>query len=365
MDKTEILKYANIKHDGSILLGNHTVCDGSHFGRKIGIFSHIHRDHTNLFNQAMHECSQIFVSPATLDLLAVLDQDYDHNVSAETYFKGRHIHPLDFKTPKIPILDEFSLDKTFGDKITLIKANHILGSAQVVVETSDNVKIVYSGDFTSGTDPIPCKILVLDSTHGDPMFNTVIERKSLENRLVECVENEITSGKSILIRAHRGRLQYTMHLLSERLPNDIKFLTHPNDLKLIPVYRKYGLKIRDSIDFKSPQGEGEESKDYPYIEFRAHGQGKNMLEESDKMTVFELGGKILGGGNVLRQKMDGNYDLEFGDHADYKTIIDYVKGANPEAVVTDYSRGKQGEKLAERLSSEGFTAIPLPVLDKS
>jgi Cft2 family RNA processing exonuclease len=79
------------------------------------------------------------------------------------------------------------------------------------------------------------------------------------------------------------------------------------------------------------------------------------------MAVFELGGKILGGGSSLRHTKDNKYDLEFMDHADYSTIIQYVKKASPKVVITDYARGRQGMKLAENLKKEGFQAIALPM----
>lgn len=361
MKLEDVEKYANIKNDGSILLGQYTVCDGASYGRKIGVFTHIHRDHTALFNQAMHECSQIYVSYPTLDLLAAMEQDFTQNVSAEAYFKGRHIHPLDMRTPIIPKLDEFSGDPQYGDKITFIPSKHILGSCQVLVETKDNVRILYSSDFAKGTVPESCNILVLDSTHGDPMFNTGIDNESLERRLVQYVDEEIQNTKSILVRAHRGRLEYTMHLLSEHLPKDMPFLVHPIDLKLIPVYRKYGMPIRECISYTSFEGEKKENSGYPYVEFRVHGQGTNFLEGTEKMTVFELGGKFLGGGSVLRHTKDNKYDLEFMDHADYSSIVEYVKQASPEYVVVDYARGKQGLKLANSLEKEGFKCIALPM----
>jgi hypothetical protein len=78
------------------------------------------------------------------------------------------------------------------------------------------------------------------------------------------------------------------------------------------------------------------------------------------MAVFELGGKFLGGGDILRHTSANKYDLEFMDHANYDTIIEYVRAASPEFVVVDYTRGKQGQKLAKHLEEKGFQAIPLP-----
>ena len=306
MNESTVRKYAQIKQDGSILIGNNTVCDGADSNRKIGIFTHIHRDHTELFNKAMHECSQIFVSPPTLDLLAALDQDFASDVSTECYFKGRHIYPLDFDTPKVPKINDM-----YGDKITLFPSKHILGSSQVLVEAEDGTRIVYTGDFGPDAKPIPCDILVIDSTHGDPMFNTVVDRESLERRLVDYVDKEIQEGKSIMIRAHRGRLQYIMYLLSNTIPGQTKFLCHPIDRKLIQVYEKYGMCIRECISFKSSVGEDIHESGTPYVEFRSHGQGANFMENTEKMTVFNMGGRYLGGGTVIRHNPSCDYNLEF------------------------------------------------------
>ena len=75
MEQSKVLEYADIKPDGSILLGNHVVCDGANYNRKIGVFTHIHRDHTELFNKAKQECSQIYTSLPTLEMLSALEQD--------------------------------------------------------------------------------------------------------------------------------------------------------------------------------------------------------------------------------------------------------------------------------------------------
>ena len=49
------------------------------------------------------------------------------------------------------------------------------------------------------------------------MFNAPVEPKSLENRLVQWVEHEIENGNPVCIRAHAGRLQYVMSILSSKI----------------------------------------------------------------------------------------------------------------------------------------------------
>ena len=221
-------------------------------------------------------------------------------------------------------------------------------------------RIVYTGDFGRGAKPIPCNILVMDSTHGDPMFSASVDPESLERRLVEYVDEEIQNSKNILVRAHRGRLQYTMHLLDRALPKEMRFLAHQTDINLIPVYRKYGMQIRDCTSYESEEGRNIQEGNAPYVEFRTHGRGSNFLEGSDKMAVFNMGGRFLGGGTTIRT--NDSYHLEFMDHADYDSVIEYVRGAEPQYVVTDYARGKQGKKLAEAIEQGlGIKAIARPI----
>ena len=390
-----LLEYAKIKSDGSILLGNHTVVDGFEPGRldsdpksptynqvvgkrAIGVFSHIHQDHTRLWASAMQNCDTIFVSPPTFDMLAAYDQDETNNVSSECYFGGRHVKRLDFTKTKVPELNtrELNREKKFGDSVTLYEAHHVLGSAQVKVTTCDETNIVYSGDFTHPkTEPIPCDVLVLDSTHGHPMFNTVVDNDSLENTLVTLIEQEIATNHPVCIRAHVGRLQYLMHILSDRIADDIKFLcSNSKHKKLIPVYRKYKMGIRNVLDPEhSIEGEDAMYGSYPFIEFKSKNEAPSKAEWDKRSTVFHIGGEYLGDKIPITQKKstefkeinEREYKLEFGDHGNYESILNYVRGCEPKLVITDNYRSSWGESLAERINDElqdelQITAISQP-----
>ena len=355
MDEIDVLKRADIIGDGSILLGKHTVCDGARRGRRIAVFTHIHRDHTGLFDMAIQECSHVFMTRPTLEMMYAL-KNRDMGVSPECYFGGRHVRALDYGEPVRPKLDPFSPGSAYGDRITLFPSQHMLGSCQVLVVEDDGTRIAYTGDFAAGADPVACDILVLDSTHGTPTFDTSADRGSLERRLVEYVDEELQRGRNVVIRSHRGRLQYTMHLLHGALPEQVRFLAHPNDIAIAQVYRKHGMAIRDCINYNSAAGiQTWRSGHIPCIEFRSHGPDTRALDE---VAVFNLGGRTLGGGTVI--KTNGEYGMEFMDHADYASILAYVKKVSPRYVVTDYARGRQGAKLAEAIRGTGISAIARP-----
>jgi len=86
------------------------------------------------------------------------------------------------------------------------------------------------------------------------MFEMPADPESLGRRLSEYVDEEIQKSKGIIIRAHRGRLQEAMHLLGRQLPDEVRFLAHPTDIRLVPTYRKYGMWIRDCISYESEDG---------------------------------------------------------------------------------------------------------------
>ncbi len=77
-----------------------------------------------------------------------------------------------------------------------------------------------------------------------------------------------------------------------------------------------------------------------------------------RTAVFNLGGRFLGAGTTI--KKNGDYKIEFMDHADYASIIEYVKKAGPKHVVTDSVRGGQGQRLAKAIRDMGIDAVARP-----
>ena len=361
-----LLRYAKVNSRGSILLGENTVADGYEHGRDIGIFTHIHTDHTRLFNMALHECSSIYLSPPTYDLLEALERNQDESVSTYGYFNGRHIHRLDFDRPLRPKKHsrELGADISYSDEITLIQAKHILGSAQVRVSTMDGTRVVYSSDFAyPGTKPVECDVLVLDSTHGTSRFDSYVDSPSLETRMVDMIDAEIQAGFPITVRAHTGRLQYIMSILSGKF-KDIPFLVGDRNKKLIPVYNKYGMPIKDTISSDSLDGdEIASSTSIPFIEFKAVQERHSKAELDKRIAVFNMGGRYMGSKTTISQTSvdPGVYNLDFGDHGNYEGILEYVKRCNPGLVITDSYRSKWCEKLAENIHERlGIHAIPQP-----
>lgn len=368
MNTEKLLEYAKVNSQGSILAGKNTVIDGAESGREIGIFTHIHADHTEQYSLAKHQCSAIFVSPPTFDLLAALEQlDVHDELSSEAYFNGRHIHRVDFGETFIPKrnLRQINPKKELSDQITLHKAHHILGSAQVSVDTDDGVSILYSSDFSYPTKPPKCDILVLDATHGDPMFNANVESCSLEDRLAEAVEEEIQAGKPVVVKSHVGRLQYVIHLLSEKLPHNIEFLSSKKNIRLSNVYKKWQMGSRELKESGTYDADTISEGNFPFVEFLT-GNLTTEAEIMGRAAVFEIGGHHLGDKTTIRKYSENLYRLEFGDHGNYQNILKYVKDSEAKLVITDNYRSSWGVKLAERIKEEfpDIEVFPQPVTKK-
>ncbi|WP_064605328.1 MBL fold metallo-hydrolase RNA specificity domain-containing protein [Photobacterium sp. J15] len=92
-------------------------------------------------------------------------------------------------------------------------AGHILGSAYIELRMPCGKSVVFSGDIGPTNtpllvDPLPpesANLLVLESTYGDKLHNSVSER---ESRLFEIIERSLRDGGAILVLAFSvGRTQ--------------------------------------------------------------------------------------------------------------------------------------------------------------
>jgi len=341
------LKYVSLQQDGTILLGDYIVCDGYSEGREYAIFTHIHEDHIKYFSKAMNFSWKKLVSQPTYDMLIALE--------GQPLSNRYDLLPLEFGSP---------YHTKYKEKITLYRSNHILGSSQVLVETYQNLRILYSSDFNfPEIQTIPCDILVLDSTHGDPRFDMVSESQSLERRLIGLVKDETEEkGKPVVIRAHRGRMQYVMHLLSENLKGAVKFLADSKDCALANVYNKWGMKIREVIPVNNnPQAYRITQGNIPFIKFHTVGGAFTDEEYNGALTIRLSSDVKLFEGPSLKENSPNNYSIDMSDHASFSNILEYVKAIKPQAVITDNVRTKSGITLASEIVNKlGIQAFPSP-----
>ena len=301
----------------------------------------------------MHECSALFVSRPTLELLTAPSINSDLNPTPEACFGRRHIHVLDFEAQALAGKYIHDTNPTkYYDKITLYQSHHMLGSSQVLVVTSDGIRAAYSNDFAiPQASPLKCDALVIDATHGGPMFNSPVDAVNLKDMFVEYVKEEVEAGRSVCIRAHMSRLQHTMHLLSKTLAPNIRFMSAPDNRRLVRVYAKYGMPIRDVVPSGTWRAEKIVEGSSPFVEFKTTSECKSDHEVEKKSVVFNLEDVKIGHTTMIRQNVDNpnHYFVELGEHVMYSNILEYIKNCSPGVVITYATRSGWGEHLARKI----------------
>ncbi len=328
---TSELDHARIASDGSIFMGKNFCADGFSFQRKYSIYTHIHEDHIGQFDSSLGYCDLIIASKATVDLLKAIKGEY---LSIRDNLVG-----LAFEKP-------LNLD---DGTVTLFPATHILGSAQVLVETDDK-RIVYTGDFDCpGTEPVECDILIIDSTHGMTKYDySMIEKDKAKAELLELVRSfHRNSELPILVRAFRGRLQSIMHeLRSTRTCNGVLFVSSEPDYRIAKVYQEYGYASTPLQEIDSRLPLSTQVNDPVYIAFLPIGAGNNY---DSSHNVIEINSYGVSGPYTRINKR--KYRLCWSDHADFKGLIGYIEKSGARTVITDTIRG-QGYPLAEYINKE-------------
>jgi len=216
------------------------------------VLTHAHLDHSGYLPLLVKNGfrGEIYCTPATRDLCAILLPDSGHLQEKDAEFANRHgfskHHPA---LPLYTLRDaEASLQRfapvAFGDAKSLspqlrfrfVPAGHILGAAMVEL-TCGGIKVVFSGDLGRPNsaivvDPTPiheADYLLVESTYG----NRKHEARDPEDMLAEIVNRTAGRGGTVVIPSFAvGRSQLLMYHLrrlkqAKRIPDIAIFLDSP------------------------------------------------------------------------------------------------------------------------------------------
>lgn len=319
----------------AIKLGN-IYCDGYVLDKKIGVFSHFHEDHIHTISQCVGSYDVLITHITTLNAISALKPGIQYREQWTAQHFGTKYHT------------------DGGERVRLLKANHIPGSAQVHVET-DEATLLYSGDFNFPDVQIEhADYLVIDATHGDPWYDGKTDRRSVTNRLFEDVCEHTNLNKPVIIQAHTGTIQQIIHNFEikqrSRMPDDVTFVIDEKQKKVLQeIYRDEGNGFRNMVE-------------YPSKEFWS-------LVRNRKKIVLFFTGKIVD--DELRQfysiiidkyrfknnepaiiPFDGGCRYNLAAHASIEGIYSYIDAVDPKYVVTDYSRSKQAPLLAKLINQK-------------
>lgn len=330
----------DIKSNGAILLGRNFVIDG-YWDRMVRVITHIHSDHTRDLSRSLQRSSMIVMTHATLELLYEI---------------------MNLSVADRVLLSQKAMPLNYGEKacienecITLIESDHIIGSAQVLIE-SNGLRLGYTGDFKLGRTPImkDLDVLVIEATYGSPKYRRRFKH-DVERLLIDVIEDGISRGVPIRIYGYHGKLQEVMEII-RRHGITVPFIMPPKIYRVTKIAVKYGYKIDNFYNMYSQEGRDIASSNN-YILF----MHMNRAIERDLRSGVNI---ILSGwefSEPIKRVDDNTWLVAFSDHADFDELIEYIVKASPKHLVIDNSREGAAEELAEVVRREyGIDAIVLP-----
>ena len=333
MNANSLDEMIKIRHWGTIVIANSILCDGpNNFGmddgKNIACYTHIHDDHICGLSDALGRYkSHVYATKITKQLSSALLQCDTEWIKDRTNYVG-----LDY--------DETTQIDNF--EISFKKTHHILGSAQLLVNTK-NKNILYSSDFIlQGTDIVKnVDYLILDSTHGkhsehQTFDNEITSKTNIINKARELLD----STKQMIISANRGTMQLTMSWLRAALSDDIIFLAKKKDASIAEIYSNHGYycgEIEDDKKFDEYR-----KNNTPCILFQNHGSGSNV---DDSIPLIRIGSSTL----TSIDNDNSKSIINLQEHATISEVCDYVKAIEPKHIILDNSTRINNPKNAQYL----------------
>lgn len=330
-----MVERAQVAKNGAVLLGDSVACDAFDDQRPLRIVTHAHADHLGGLRKSIKCCQKVLMTSATRDLAEKLDQTL--------HLKGTQIQTLEYGTPLL-----------FGDeKITLVKADHILGAAQVLVEDAGGIRIVYSGDFRIDDTPVvESDVLVVEATYGSPScrrrFNV-----DVRELFVSMVEKRLRGG-AVYVFGYHGKLQEAMQLLRDA-DVSVPFVMPERVHEIAQVCKHHGMRLGDMSLSTDDCGRQLLEGNLPCVAFyHMNARGYVGLRNARIcLSGWEFN-------SACRQIGEREYLVALSDHSDFDGLIEYVKRSKAKQVITDNYRSS-GAVLAKEIRKRlGISAFPMP-----
>ena len=174
---------ALVTKSGAVLLGDSVACDAHDASRPLRVVTHAHADHLYGLRSSLKGCEKVLMTKATRDLTETLNES------------------LKLKdAPAVKTLEYGKVLKYGDEKISFIKADHILGACQVLVEDAGGIRIVWTGDFRlDGTPVVDCDVLVVEATYGSPSCRRNFD-VDVRELLVSMIEKRLRGGTVYVFR---------------------------------------------------------------------------------------------------------------------------------------------------------------------
>lgn len=383
------------------------------------ILSHAHIDHSgnipNLVKQGF--TGDIYTTPATIALLNYMLLDSAHIQERDAEYINRKIKRAgnELIEPLYSVEDAKESLKYFKPlryhvkekgsfEFTLLDAGHILGSAEVLIE-SEGKRLLFTGDLGRNNLPIirnpevpeGVDILIMESTYGNRLHRDI---ESAEDDLEKIIKEAVKKkGKIIIPSFAVERTQEVIYsinslFIQNRIPEIPIYVDSPLAVNITGVFEKhpecYDEEAYARMLSNGVFGDGkvkyvqdvEESKALnkrggPVVIISAsgmceHGRILHHLKNSigdDRNVVLivgfqaqhTLGRRLVEGKEIVNifgepytRKAQVKVLNEFSAHADRNDLIDFAKNVKPERIFLVHGEEEQIEPLGQALEELGF-----------
>ena len=327
---------ATVTQRGAVLLGNSVACDAYHENRPLRVVTHAHADHTGGLRWSLRECEKVLMTEATRDLIDVLEGPLGAKASSiETMEYGK---PLRFD----------------GERVTLFKADHILGAAQVMVESEDGEKVAWTGDFRlDGTPVLHCDTLVVEATYGSPHCRRSFD-VDVRKLLVEMVEERLKDGV-VYVFGYHGKLQEVMQIL-HNADVSVPFVMPERVYHVSKVCEQHGMQLGCMTLSTEKEAKMLLGENLPCVAFYHMNSRGSVGLTNQRICVS--GWEFH---SPCRRIGEKEHVVALSDHSDFNGLIEYVRQASPKRVITDNHGGGHGEALAKEIKKRlGIPAVAMP-----
>jgi putative mRNA 3-end processing factor len=316
---------ATVTNLGAVLLGKHVACDAYNEAKPIRVVTHAHADHMIGLGKSLKNCEVAVMTPATRDMIDAL--------KGPRFLSRGNVKTLDYREAL-----------TYEDeRLTLHYADHILGTAQALVEDEEQTRMLYTSDFRFSRTPIvEADVLVMEATYGDP-FRVRPFGMMAEGILVSLVEQGLKRGP-VYVFGYHGKLQKMMRILFEA---KIKtpFIVPEKILRVSKVCERHGMKLgRNLLPFDGEEAQSMLSQQDSCIVFY-HSYSRKQVE-GNALRIIASGWQF---GKPCRRVRENEYMVALSDHSDFNELLQYVERCNPKLVITDSYRSEAARILAKEI----------------
>ena len=237
-----------------------------------------------------------------------------------------------------------------GVTATLHPAGHILGSAQILLDSADHGSLLYTGDFKLRESLAAEKCatpradtLIMETTFGLPRYTFPPDAEVIAQLIAFCKYTVADGATPALMCYSLGKSQEVLRAVAgAKLP----VMLHAETLRLTRIYEKLGVEFPPFREFDACEVAGH------IVICPPHGSG--LLSRIPAVRTAAITGWALDPGAIYRLRCTAAFPLS--DHADFPDLLRLVDLVQPKRVLTLHGFARE---FAATLRSRGIDALAL------